>query len=181
MTEPSAEGRNDEFVIARCPGCGAVPYFNGRPHDDEDAESEIEGLQRDGLVIEYHSRAEMEVIRPTLGECTCEDLRSQLSRKDKELTALRSAADAHQWQPIDTAPKDGTEVDLWGIDQFAQWGPTHLRGPRRYTNCRWAKGSFEEHVWHHRNHGTIKATHWMQLPDPPESLRRYAEARKEGA
>lgn len=43
-----------------------------------------------------------------------------------------------EWQPIDTAPKDGTLLDLWAkcwrseLDDF-----TH----RRFTDCWWTKGA----------------------------------------
>ena len=39
-------------------------------------------------------------------------------------------AEAPQWQPIESAPKDGTIVDLWcrrGDDEF------------RFVNCRWGQ------------------------------------------
>lgn len=63
------------------------------------------------------------------------------------------------WQPIDTAPKDGTRILVWpywsdGIPAAVQWR-TMKRVPGR-----WEVGF---------GHYAINAnpTHWMQLPEPP--------------
>lgn len=81
------------------------------------------------------------------------------------------------WQKIETAPKDGTVIDLWTKRHFE----TGIAG--RMTNCRWHKplwdrrlGPFQDDV--PPNHrcwcdGGLNAvadpTHWMPLPKPPES------------
>ena len=60
-----------------------------------------------------------------------------------------------QWQPIETAPKDGTSVDLWrGLNGM------------RLTNAHWSGNRW---VWkHYRYHQTDdQITHWMPLPPPP--------------
>jgi hypothetical protein len=61
------------------------------------------------------------------------------------------------WQPIETAPKDGTTVDLWsGHHQ------------RRWADCCWNDGK-----WWVYNNGyepyEFDPTHWMPLPEPPQS------------
>lgn len=63
------------------------------------------------------------------------------------------------WQPIESAPRDGTDIDLWANGQ-------------RVTDCHWHCGQWlswhsssvdEEPTWE-----AIKnATHWMPLPAPP--------------
>jgi hypothetical protein len=59
-----------------------------------------------------------------------------------------------QWQPIETAPKDGAYIFLcpWGDapDAFVSFW---LAG-----ECRWANCEFAEHG----------LTHWMPLPEPPK-------------
>lgn len=75
------------------------------------------------------------------------------------------------WRPIDTAPKDGTVIDLW-----VDW-PDREGG--RLANAKWTDD--------HASKGKIgfdwigpdrfplaayvakpKATHWMPLPSPPQ-------------
>jgi hypothetical protein len=80
-----------------------------------------------------------------------------------------------EWQPIETAPKDGTPVDLWLVTKFSD----HLKEPtrcRRITDAAWDdqwlwfNGIFTAHVEGVRD-GDWKAvaTHWMPLPSPPAS------------
>jgi hypothetical protein len=60
------------------------------------------------------------------------------------------------WKPIETAPKDGTAVDLW-IDF------------RRITDAYWRKGPMGE-GWHYASGEGMddsQPTHWMPLPPPP--------------
>jgi hypothetical protein len=66
------------------------------------------------------------------------------------------------WQPVETAPKDGTVIDLWLPDG-------------RAPACRWGRngwqiefaempGSFESLVAARGD----AATHWMPLPEGPK-------------
>jgi hypothetical protein len=60
------------------------------------------------------------------------------------------------WQPIETAPKDGTRVLTFGPDRIvtAYFDPG-VRGHEREFPAGW-RGAFEP-------------THWMPLPAPPEA------------
>lgn len=75
------------------------------------------------------------------------------------MTCIHGAA---QWQPIETAPKDGTEIVLYGACY-----PEHSRS--RYAkdaNVGW----FSSGEWKTRVYGeTCDATHWMPLPAGPVS------------
>ena len=72
---------------------------------------------------------------------------------------------ASQWQPISTAPKDGTEVLVYGLSSraefnepgryVAQWCKAYGLGPD------WYMTGTEEPVY-------VKATKWMPLPQPPK-------------
>lgn len=80
---------------------------------------------------------------------------------------LEQPQPANQWQPIDTAPKDGTKIDLWGFEFGA--GFVGSPKPRRFIGCkyippseRWNRGQ-----WWHPNYGNIEPTHWMPLPPAP--------------
>ena len=67
------------------------------------------------------------------------------------------------WQPIETAPRDGTVIDLWC---------SHGRIPC----CSWrVAGNFNgDSAWHNESGFPIEyghpkkiPTHWMPLPEPP--------------
>lgn len=62
------------------------------------------------------------------------------------------------WQPIETAPRDGTSVlGYWRIEA----GITDYIQPIRYFNGAWL------HDWDHSEQ--VFATHWMPLPERPET------------
>jgi hypothetical protein len=63
------------------------------------------------------------------------------------------------WQPISTAPKDGTRVDLWlsSSDGVDQW---------RETDCWW---NADRKLWFNLRGRWDCATHWMPPPDPPSA------------
>lgn len=67
------------------------------------------------------------------------------------------------WQPIETAPKNGTPVDLW-IPETAKGnnGPAHLAVNCQFEYGRWLVNGEFFLPW------LQDATHWMPLPDPPE-------------
>lgn len=93
------------------------------------------------------------VIEPTglslsMGQC--------IERYDL-LTAIRAALTAYeamQWQPIETAPRDGTEVLIWNG-----------------TNCDVAHAAWFNDDgspnWFN-NDTTVEPTHWMPLSTPPQ-------------
>ncbi len=58
------------------------------------------------------------------------------------------------WQPIETAPKDGTQVLLWIGGHSEPWAQT---------------GFFEGGYWLDSYEGIdlSSPTHWMPLPPPP--------------
>jgi hypothetical protein len=77
------------------------------------------------------------------------------------------------WQLIETAPKDGTAVDLWlGDDEF----------PMRAENCAFRSMTESEYwaadkplkgrYWFDCHGYRCKPTHWMPLPKPPASAGR---------
>lgn len=88
------------------------------------------------------------------------------------------------WQPIETAPKDGTEI-LVTWQRFNKEDPRELLAPEvtiAYWTGLWGPGS---ETWHgrgptrwdgnweaaeltHRMFAAAGPTHWMPLPEPPK-------------
>jgi hypothetical protein len=69
-------------------------------------------------------------------------------------TELLEALHAAEWQPISTAPKDGTRIMLW-LD-----GP--IRAPKAVF------GRLDKGGWVTEGSGLAKPTHWMPVPEPPK-------------
>lgn len=74
-----------------------------------------------------------------------------------------------EWQPIETAPKDGTTVII-GRD-MGDFG--FVRGYGRFDGkdgsflSGWISHGFSEY---HGNLGLAHPTHWMPLPEPPQDF-----------
>jgi hypothetical protein len=58
-----------------------------------------------------------------------------------------------QWQPIETAPKDGTVVLACEIDYY----------PESVASANFESGSW----WWHMEGSRATPTHWQPLPPPP--------------
>jgi hypothetical protein len=57
------------------------------------------------------------------------------------------------WQPIETAPRDGTTVLAW----CDEW---------KHARTAWA---YESDQWQAAPPSIFQPTHWMPLPAPPEA------------
>ena len=68
------------------------------------------------------------------------------------------------WQPIETAPKDGTEVIVYGI-RLGDWGYTEDKPD--WTGARYINGHWTETKPTPRYCNGFKPTHWLPLPDEP--------------
>lgn len=68
-----------------------------------------------------------------------------------------------EWQPIETAPRDGTKILIWstpGGGYFIVIPHVEYDEPREDFTERW---TWKESAGMYG----IRATHWMPLPDPP--------------
>jgi len=80
---------------------------------------------------------------------------------------IRSALEpvkASPWQPIETAPKDGSKIDLWAKFEKSGW----RRVPDAHWNEAigdWQLGNFNAADYMVRP----EITHWMPLPPTPEA------------
>ena len=64
-----------------------------------------------------------------------------------------------EWQPIETAPKDGTKIivfDHYDGVVIARW---RMRWPE--SGYEWIEATGEEYE-------NYRPTHWMPLPEPPK-------------
>jgi hypothetical protein len=73
--------------------------------------------------------------------------------------ARNNAVWNQRWRLIETAPKDGTPVLLGWEGVTSLWKGRWVRGMRR-THDRWDIPGL--------GIGTLKPTHWMPLPEPPQ-------------
>lgn len=67
---------------------------------------------------------------------------------------------ASEWLPIESAPKDGTEIDIWvESSKLGSW--------QRHCNVMWEDDSgywYDRGCYKFHDH---EVTHWMPLPAPP--------------
>lgn len=71
-----------------------------------------------------------------------------------------------EWRPIDSAPKDGSAVLLFGGEGCFGWTPPANMADlplsiSRWSEDRWVEATGEQYQPHDG------PTHWMPLPDPP--------------
>lgn len=74
------------------------------------------------------------------------------------------------WQPIETAPKDGTEILAWG--KMGSWGPGWMIVRYRQEKPWFGPCMWEAVIggWAVYQDSQIEddPIHWMPLPDPPQ-------------
>ena len=63
-----------------------------------------------------------------------------------------------EWQPIETAPKDGTKVLFWhNGDIHLAWWRKNILGQEGFGGYGWSYAEFS------------MPTHWMPSPEPPKA------------
>lgn len=79
------------------------------------------------------------------------------------IAAINAIPAVDEWQTIETAPKDGTKVDLWCGN--------HRRTEKKFAVHSWLDGKpMAEPCWgpyDGREEGPLQPTHWRPLPNPP--------------
>lgn len=73
------------------------------------------------------------------------------------------AAPSGRWQPIETAPKDGTQFQAW-IEKYG-WEPHARFNPDSEAFELWGRVDYDKDGWDVYPH--MVPTHWMPLPTPP--------------
>lgn len=73
-----------------------------------------------------------------------------------------------EWQPIETAPKDGSVFDVWlGDANEAEAEFYCTPSTRRSCNWLWREGKFRPYGSLHTIPTFVVPTHWRPLPSPP--------------
>ena len=76
------------------------------------------------------------------------------------------AAIANQWQPIETAPKDGTEILLLDHRDRVRIGSFRFDVYRDEDGPTWLADDFEDYSTGYAS-TLLMPIHWMPLPTPP--------------
>lgn len=105
------------------------------------------------------------IARPIRGCATDDQYTDVVTRATDALNAAAETLVRAGWQPIETAPKDGTRILLWCVHQNAQYAKdARAEGWEAAVIGEWTTHNRGGWVWH----GLAgKHTHWMPLPDPP--------------
>lgn len=73
------------------------------------------------------------------------------------------------WLPIHSAPKNGTKIDLWGVEHLS-----YGKRGSRITNVSWGPVTDllgrERDDWQHGRGGDFEPTHWMPVPAAPSDI-----------
>jgi Protein of unknown function (DUF551) len=80
------------------------------------------------------------------------------------LRRLQLAAPMTVWQPIDTAPRDGTDVLVWAAGKYGR----RLICIANYDMGQWWTDASECHDANRYFPPECYPTYWMPLPEPPE-------------
>jgi hypothetical protein len=75
-----------------------------------------------------------------------------------------------KWEPIETAPKDGTSILVFdGSVRKTKWYTHYMNGkPNPYRAPEWEQDEMYGGFGGYQ--GPLRPTHWMPLPEPPNSI-----------
>ena len=144
------------------------PLFAHPPHALAAAQAEVKRLRIDLEALAHQWSKRSDMAHPSdamLINKHIRELRAALSTHadTSELDRLVADAGRAKWQPIETAPKDGTEFLGYRNGRIAN----AYRVQR--DDCEmWSFGSQSGSVKYFPN---VKPTHWMPLPDAPDAAR----------
>jgi Lar family restriction alleviation protein len=149
MTDPQAEAE-----LMPCPFC----------RSDNVALDTVMGEPRQCWVACFACKAD----GPVTGDA--QSAIAAWNRRDPAfaLAQRRLATEAERWQPIETAPKDGTPV-LVCRDMGNPWG--WVRGWSRWVDVRGISGWLSHGMFDVPGDlGLGNPTHWQPLPAPPAAI-----------
>jgi hypothetical protein len=81
---------------------------------------------------------------------------------------IETATQTISWQPIETAPKDGTYILLWnGTWHLSRWGEISHIHHDNYSFIKELKSCWLNEFADGINFCSKEPTHWMELPNGP--------------
>ena len=102
--------------------------------------------------------------------------RKHLADVTAALASLPDDVSEDPWQPIETAPKDGTEILLYGPGVLLSDGRTSMYARAQHVG--WAHEVDGHLEWATRDPSvTCRPTHWRPLPSPPSAMLAAAGGR----
>lgn len=86
---------------------------------------------------------------------------------DAAYPIIRDTVERDGWRPIETAPKDGTEILAYGSGVLLRDGRTSIYAPAQHVM--WWQAGEDHSFWATRDPEVIggRPTHWRPLPAPP--------------
>lgn len=114
---------------------------------------------------------ELENVKRALASCKVHDNKNVIGSTSFDIdlvdlaeSDLKAYMEREEWQPIETAPMDGSFVVLYGY--FEKTFGVINDNPHEFRLGKW-NNNFEEWVdsW---DVGGFPATHWKPLPQPPK-------------
>lgn len=123
--------------------------FQDLPFIQEEAADRIEALEAENHLLKTAGIIEVAARNPNVME--------YVRHWEGRTEAAEAQLAAREWQPIETAPRDGTDVLLHG--PFGNEGKQYNE-VARFWGSRWTI------EWMHDFHAP---THWMPLPEPPQA------------
>lgn len=85
--------------------------------------------------------------------------------------ALRAVRE-NAWQPIESAPKDGTQIFISGVMPWpvvAAWNGHHSAWGYASQQCELVDGEWNDYYWETDSiHPENNDLNWMPLPQPPQ-------------
>ena len=107
------------------------------------------------------AKIEVEMARATDGDFLGSGFIDVDYKRPNRLSHVRNqGAKMSEWQPIETAPKDGTVVDLWNYKLNMRCADCFMYdGEWSYLNDHFETVSIK---------GNDMFSHWMPLPEPPK-------------
>jgi hypothetical protein len=99
----------------------------------------------------------------------CGELAQDCHCDEDDMSEQQPIAQPGVWQPIESAPFDGTIIDVWLGDADDDEVSFYCTpGTRRSCGWRWHQWKFRPVTGLGVPVVTVRPTHWMPLPEPPK-------------